>query len=209
MSCICRVYVVGKLPQSDRHLNKQKKMETGKLIKELRIKKGMTQEELADKTEVSARTIQRIENGEVDPRAYTLQMIAKALEVDYNLFVGNGPDEEQEIQQVNANNWLGLLHFSGIIPIIFPTVIIWNLKKDRIRGMSEHYREVISFQLKVWVGILVGSWIYWKANQPIPLILVFLVNALFSIFNTLKIVSGESYKHISIFKAGSKNDKSK
>ena len=45
-------------------MNSKKKMEAGKLIKELRIKKGMTQEELADKTEVSVRTIQRIENGE-------------------------------------------------------------------------------------------------------------------------------------------------
>lgn len=188
---------------------KKKKMETGKLIKELRIKKGMTQEELADKTEVTARTIQRIENGDVDPRVYTLQMIAKALEVDYNLFVENEPDEEQEIQQVNSNNWLGLLHFSGIIPLIFPTVLIWNLKKDKIKGMSDHYRDVISFQLKVWIGILAGSWIYWKANVPIPLILVFLVNAIFSIFSTIKVVSGESYKDISVFKSGSKNDKTK
>jgi transcriptional regulator with XRE-family HTH domain len=190
-------------------LNKKKNMETGKLIKELRIKKGMTQEELADRTEVSARTIQRIENGEVDPRAYTLQMIAKVLEVDYNLFVGNEPDEEQEIQQVNANNWLGLLHFSGIIPLIFPTVLIWNHKKDKVKGMSEHYRYVISFQLKVWIGILAGSWILWKANQPIPLILVFLANAVFSIFNTIKVVSGESFMDISGFKSGSKNDKTK
>ena len=170
-------------------------METGKLIKELRIKKGLTQEELADKTEVSARTIQRIENGEVDPRAYTLQMIAKALEVDYNLFVGNEPDEEQEIQQVNASNWLGILHLSGIIPLIFPTVLIWNYKKDKIRGMSEHYRNVISFQLKVWVGILAGSWIYWKGDNIIPLVIVFIANALFAIFSTLKVVSGESFKN--------------
>jgi len=184
-------------------------METGKLIKELRIKKGMTQEELADKTEVSARTIQRIENGEVDPRAYTLQMIAKALEVDYNLFVGNEPDEENEIQQVNSNNWLGLLHFSGIIPLIFPTVLIWNHKKDKIKGMSEHYRDVISFQLKVWVAILAGSWIYWKADQPIPLIMVFFVNCIFSIFNTIKVVSGESFKNFSFFKSSGKNDKTK
>jgi transcriptional regulator with XRE-family HTH domain len=182
-------------------------METGKLIKELRIKKGMTQEELAGKTEVSARTIQRIENGEVDPRAYTLQMIAKALEVDYNLFVGNEPDEEQEVQLVNDNNWLGLLHFSGIIPLIFPTVLIWNHKKDKIKGMSEHYRDIVSFQLKVWVAILVGSWIYWKADQPIPLILAILGNAIFSIFKTIKVVSGESYKDLSVFKSGSKNDK--
>jgi len=184
-------------------------METGKLIKELRIKKGMTQEELADKTEVTSRTIQRIENGEVDPRIYTLQMIAKALEVDYNLFVENEPDEEQKIQKVNANNWLGLLHMSGFIPLIFPTVLIWNHKKDKIKGMSEHYRDVISFQLKVWVVILAGSWIYWKANQPIPLILVFIMNAVFSIFSTLNVVSGKSYKHILDFKSDLKNDKTK
>ena len=69
-------------------MDSKRKMETGKLIKELRIKKGMTQEELADKTEVSTRTIQRIENGDVDPRAYTLQMIAKALDVDFILQTG-------------------------------------------------------------------------------------------------------------------------
>lgn len=184
-------------------------METGRLIKELRIKKGMTQEELADRTEVSTRTIQRIENGEVDPRAYTLQMIAKALEVDYTLFVEIEPDEEQEIKNVNANNWLGLLHFSGIIPLIFPTVLIWYFKKDIIKGMSEHYRDVISFQLKVWVGIIATSWIYWKASQPIPLILVFLVNAVISIFTTIKVVSGESYKDISFFKSPRKTDTTK
>jgi transcriptional regulator with XRE-family HTH domain len=169
----------------------------------------MTQEELADKTEVSARTIQRIENGEVDPRAYTLQMIAKALEVDYELFVENEPNEEQEIQQVNANNWLGLLHISGFIPLIFPTVLLWNYKKGRIKGMTEHYRDVISFQLKVWVGILIAFWIYWKAGQPIPLILICLANAIFSIFNAIKVISGESFKDISVFKSGSKNDKTK
>ena len=44
-------------------------MKTGHLIKTLRLKKGITQEELAEKTEISVRTIQRIENGDVDPRA--------------------------------------------------------------------------------------------------------------------------------------------
>jgi transcriptional regulator with XRE-family HTH domain len=83
-------------------------METGKLIKELRIKKGMTQEELAEKTELSARTIQRIENGEVDPRAYTLQMIAKALGVDYELFVESDSDKEKELEEEKNENWLVL-----------------------------------------------------------------------------------------------------
>jgi transcriptional regulator with XRE-family HTH domain len=175
-------------------------METGKLIKELRIRKGMTQEELADKTEVTARTIQRIENGEVDPRAYTLQMIARALEVDYNIFMQNEESEEQEIQQANSRTWSGLLHLSGIIPLVFPTIILWNLRKDKIRGMSGHYREAISFQLQVWIGILARSWIYWKAGQPIPLIMVFLFNGVFSIMNTIRAVSGESPEYFSFFK---------
>lgn len=185
----------------------KKKMETGKLIKELRLKKGMTQEELADKTEVSARTIQRIENGEVDPRAYTLQMIARALEVDYSLFTENEPDEELEAQRVKDSNWLGLLHFSGIIPLIFPTVLIWHQKRDKVKGISVHYRDVISFQLMVWVGILAGLWIYWRAQVPIPLIMVFLVNAVISIVNTVRVVSGEPYKHVSFFKLGKKGEK--
>jgi uncharacterized Tic20 family protein len=136
-------------------------------------------------------------------------MIAKALEVEYALFAEIEPDEEQEIRQVNSGNWLGLLHFSGILPLIFPTVLIWHFKKDTVKGMSEHYRDVLSFQLKVWVGIIITLWIYWKANQPIPLILIFVVNALFSIFSTIKVVSGESYRDMSIFKPGGKAGKTK
>lgn len=184
-------------------------METGKLIKELRLKKGMTQEELAEKTEVSARTIQRIENGEVDPRAYTLQMIARALEVDYSLFTENEPDEEQEIQQANDRTWLGLLHFSGIIPLVFPTVIIWHKKRETVKGISVHYRDAVSFQLMVWVGILTGLWIYWRARVPIPLILIFVFNAVISIINTVKVVSGEPYKNVSFFKSKEKGEKTK
>ena len=42
----------------------------GLKVAELRQQKGLTQEQLAELCEVSARTIQRIESGEVDPRAY-------------------------------------------------------------------------------------------------------------------------------------------
>ena len=184
-------------------------METGKLIKELRVKKGMTQEELADKTEISARTIQRIENGEVDPRAYTLQMIAKALDVDFSIFIENKPDGNQEIQKVTDNNWLGLLHLSGLIPIILPTVLIWNFKKDKIKGIADHYRAVISFQLMI-CGIILGCiWVYWKVNQPTPLIGVLLINGLISLTNTVKVMSGEGFIKMPFIKNNDKNLKTK
>ena len=184
-------------------------METGKLIKELRVKKGMTQEELAELTELTARTIQRIENGEVDPRSYTLQMIAKALDVDFSMFVEVETNEDKETQKVIDNNWLGLLHLSGLIPLFFPTVIIWNLKKDKIKGITDHYRAVISFQLSSWVLILGGLWVYWKANQPLPLIAVLLIGGIYSISNTIKVMNGDPYKHISFIKFRDKKLKTK
>jgi transcriptional regulator with XRE-family HTH domain len=168
-------------------------METGKLIKELRIKKGMTQEELADKTEVSARTIQRIENGDVDPRAYTLQMIAKALDVDFSLFVENELKEKQEPQKKDNNNWLALIHLSGIIPLIFPTLVLWNNKKDKTKDMINHFRAAISLQLLIWVICLFGLWIYWRVNQPIPVIGGLLIGGLISIMNAISVMNGKPY----------------
>lgn len=168
-------------------------METGKLIKELRTQKGMTQEELAEKTEVSVRTIQRIENGAVDPRAYTLQMIAKALEVEYSLLAGNESDKGEDIHEADDNNWLGLLHLSGLLPLIFPTLLLWNRKKEKVKGISEHYHAVISFQVMV-LGVIIGCfWVYWKVGILTPLIGVLIANGLFSIANTIKVMSGDSY----------------
>ncbi|WP_297100972.1 helix-turn-helix transcriptional regulator [uncultured Draconibacterium sp.] len=167
-------------------------METGKLIKELRIKKGMTQEELAEKTEVSPRTIQRIENGQVDPRAYTLQMIAKALEVDFSLFAANEAEETEETEKEN-NTWLGFLHLSGILPLLVPTLLMWRARKQKTKAMSDHYRSVISFQLMI-CGVLLGClWVYWKTNITTPILGLLLINALLSITNTVKVMNGEDY----------------
>jgi len=168
-------------------------METGKLIKELRIKKGMTQEELADKTEVSARTIQRIENGEVYPRAYTLQMIAKALEVDFSLFLENESEQKQESQKLDSNNWSALIHLSGIIPLVFPTLVLWMIKKDKTKDLINHSCAAISMQLCIWVISFAGLWIYWKTNILIPLIGGLLIGGLISIMNTIFVMTGKPY----------------
>jgi len=69
-----------------------KQPELGKKISELRKAKGLTQEELVEKCNISVRTIQRIETGDVTPRMYTIKTILAAL--DYNLdAVSNDSDE--------------------------------------------------------------------------------------------------------------------
>jgi len=56
--------------------------ELGLKISELRKSKGYTQEELVEKCNISLRTIQRIEAGEVTPRSYTIKTILSALDYD-------------------------------------------------------------------------------------------------------------------------------
>ncbi|MBT30264.1 MAG: hypothetical protein CMO01_11440 [Thalassobius sp.] len=55
-------------------------------LKELREHKGLSQEELSEKTGVSLRTIQRIESGESVPRGSTLRHITSSLDVEPDYF---------------------------------------------------------------------------------------------------------------------------
>ncbi len=57
-----------------------KQPDLGKKIAELRKAKNLTQEELVEKCNLSVRTLQRIECGEVTPRSYTIKIIFAALE---------------------------------------------------------------------------------------------------------------------------------
>lgn len=61
-----------------------KQPELGQKISELRKAKGLTQEELVDRCNISVRTIQRIETGEVNPRSYTIKTILAALGADFS-----------------------------------------------------------------------------------------------------------------------------
>lgn len=63
---------------------KMKQPELGKKISDLRKAKGYTQEELVEKCNLSVRTLQRIESGEVVPRSHTIRVIFAAL--DYKVY---------------------------------------------------------------------------------------------------------------------------
>jgi transcriptional regulator with XRE-family HTH domain len=66
--------------------------ELGQKIVELRKGKGLTQEELVDMCNISVRTLQRIESGEVTPRSYTVKTILDALDYDISKISENGGD---------------------------------------------------------------------------------------------------------------------
>lgn len=65
----------------------QLKKQIGKKIVELRNKKGWNQSDLARACGKDRQAIEKLENGKVNPTAYTLCEIAHSLEVDlYELF---------------------------------------------------------------------------------------------------------------------------
>lgn len=171
------------------------------MIKELRIKKGLTQEALAGGTELTARTIQRIENGEIDPRSYTLQMIANALEVDISIFTGAASEEKEKREMVRERTWLGLIHLSGVLLLIFPTIIVWNKQKDTIKGISDHFWDVINFQLSNLILVVIpGLLSLIFAGKPYFIIMILLLSGITSIMNAMKVFNGRSYKYFYFFK---------
>ena len=61
-------------------------MEFGERLKELRTNLNCSQKELAEKTGLTLRTIQRIENNEVKPSLYPLRVIGEVLKTDLSEF---------------------------------------------------------------------------------------------------------------------------
>ncbi|AXT57602.1 XRE family transcriptional regulator [Aquimarina sp. AD1] len=68
--------------QETKNLKIMEQPALGIKISELRKSKGLTQEELVEQCNISVRTIQRIEAGEVTPRSYTIKTILSALDYD-------------------------------------------------------------------------------------------------------------------------------
>jgi transcriptional regulator with XRE-family HTH domain len=166
---------------------------------------------LADKTELSARTIQRIESGEVDPRAYSLQMIAKALDVEYSIFMEtSGEDnlklEKEEVQK--QQRILAWLHFSGFIPLFIPSAIVYYANLKKASSIDKHFKDVIEFQLTIWlVFVIPGSLMYFFFNinnfinkAPFVLILGLLICMGLSFRNAFKVLHNDEYKKLYILK---------
>ncbi|MGQ2985424.1 helix-turn-helix domain-containing protein [Flavobacterium sp.] len=60
----------------------ENKENIGDKVRETRLAKGFTQSELSELTNISLRSIQRIENGQVNARTYTLKVLASHLDLD-------------------------------------------------------------------------------------------------------------------------------
>ena len=109
----------------------------GKKIAELRKSRGMTQEELVDRCNISVRTIQRIETGEVTPRSYTVKSILDALDYDLGSIAN-----EKEGQSLK---WLQYAMIAGIIYFVlgFPESIMEVMSEMQIEQLLKTSKNVM------------------------------------------------------------------
>lgn len=168
-------------------------MEIGQFIKEIRLKKGLTQEELGNKTNISVRTIQRIENGEVAPRLYTLQSIATVLEIDYEKLV-NYEKIDSEDKNSNQNKiWLPILHLSGLPILLFPPIIIWIWQKNKIKNIKRHAVDVVNFQLSMLIYLIPSSFLSTLFIEHSIVIFLGLLGSVIIVINTIKVINNQPY----------------
>ena len=137
-----------------------KQPDLGQKVLELRKEKGFTQEELAEFCEVTPRTIQRIESGEVDPRAFTRNSLSNVLEFD----LGKHDVEKERF-------WVAGLHLSSTLCIVLIPLLIWSWFKNRSYQIDKHGRQVLNFQISITL-VLVAAVFCLVVALPAALIFV-------------------------------------
>lgn len=74
-------------------------LNVGETIKELRKKKGLNQDQLAEMANLNRVTIAKYESGKIEPGAQALARIADALEVSVDEIMGREKPEEEATQE--------------------------------------------------------------------------------------------------------------
>lgn len=120
-----------------------KQPELGQRILELRKQKGLTQDELVDLCNINVRTLQRIENGDVTPRSYTVKTILTALDYDYESLqserVGIIEDKPIRIQPGESKSILTLLNLAWISGILFAITSVFEGIADFVRFDDDEF----------------------------------------------------------------------
>lgn len=179
-----------------------------------RKQKGLTQEQLAELTNVTVRTIQRIETGNSVPRAYTLKALATVLDIDLSDLLTNsktGVSTPESI--VNADeleesrNFLRLLCLSCFSYLIIP-FLHFLIPRHLLRKSNEQNPVVIALARKIilmqiyWLVslhlllfcTLVYNFIvagYYQIATPInylvPVFAMYLINAIIIVVNLIRL----------------------
>ena len=121
----------------------------GERLKELRTGLNISQKELSEKTGLTLRTIQRIENNEVKPSLYSLKVIGEVLKTDLSEFVKTSETKPYEfnvnLKITDMNQFLNDLkalvktHWKTIFVIIL-VIYLFTSYTDIKSGIMDAWR---------------------------------------------------------------------
>ena len=147
-----------------------KQPELGQKIASLRKIKGLTQEELCQACNINIRSLQRIENGEVNPRAFTLKLISEQLNYDFWTEVAEeqaerekswwnrnfvSPPSDRTMAEHARWGWIGgIFYFLLTIPDLVMGYWRYN---DTLDPSSKIYYVIVS------IGVIVSAVVFFRA----------------------------------------------
>ncbi|WP_353184307.1 helix-turn-helix domain-containing protein [Parapedobacter lycopersici] len=169
------------------------KLKGGSLLARYRKEKGMTQEQLAEASGVTARTIQRIESGVVTPQGQTLKLLADALQIrTVDLVPANATSSSSEPVLLPLYHILPLLGLALPFVNIILLLVLWTMKRDEHPEYNRQGREAINFQITITLVIVLSFMImvlYFPVGFPL-MIACYVAAAIFCILNTIRALKG-------------------
>ena len=125
-------------------------MEFGERLKELRTSLNCSQKELSEKTGLTLRTIQKIENNEVKPSIYSIKAIGEALKTDLSDFVKKSETKPYEfnftIKITDMNQFLNDL--KALVKTHWKTIFVIIL----VIYLFTSYTDIKSGIMDAWSG---------------------------------------------------------
>ena len=125
-------------------------MKLGDRLKELRTGLNYSQSELSEKTGLTLRTIQRIENNEVKPSLYSLKVIGEALNTDLSDFIKTSESKPYEfnlnLKITDMNQFLNDL--KALVKTHWKTIFIIVL----VIYLFTSYTDIKSGIMDAWSG---------------------------------------------------------
>lgn len=144
-------------------------------VQTLRETKNLTQSELAEKSGLSLRTIQRIEAGSI-PKGFTLRSLAETLEIEPE----NLTSKALQTDVINRAKLINISVLSSlIIPfgnIIFPWILIHRTKELKAKELGKSILGIQLIYTFILCTLMIASPFIQKAfSVKIPLFIIFLV----------------------------------
>jgi uncharacterized protein len=107
--------------------------------------------------------------------------------------------QSKEIQYTNVSGdertMAILCHVLGIFFWIFPSLIIYLLKKDESKYVAEHAKEALNFQISITIFYIISAFLALLLIGFLPMFIIYVGSIILCIIATIKAADNVLYKY--------------